>query len=395
MTALEAMEGSGLDAGATPTMSRFLADGAQETPFLVLDLDAVAERYLALAAAIPEAEIFYAVKANPEPAVIRRLISLGCCFDVASIGEIDLCLGLGVEPQRLSFGNTVKKAAAVAHAYERGVRLFAFDSDSELDKLTAHAPGATVFCRVLCDGSGADWPLSRKFGCDPDLARDLLVAAAQAGHPVGVSFHVGSQQREPEAWGRALAMVADVLAALRAQDVEPAVVNIGGGFPGTYLEAAPPVEEYGTAIVHALRRRLGPNLPRLIAEPGRYLVADAGVITTEVVAVTRKSRFDEQRWVFLDVGVYGGLTEAMGEALRYRFRTPRGDGPRGPVVIAGPTCDSVDILYEQTSYELPLDLVAGDRLEIMGTGAYTASCSTVGFNGFPPLPTYVVGEGSS
>jgi ornithine decarboxylase len=375
----------------SPNIEAFLAD-PPETPFLVLDLDVVAERYRALRAALPEADVFYAVKANPEPAVLRLLLGLGCRFDVASAGEVDLCLEIGATGADLSFGNTVKKVSAIRHAFEHGVRLFAFDADSELDKLTAHAPGSTVFCRVLCDGSGADWPLSRKFGCDPALAVDLLRRAAAQGHEVGVSFHVGSQQRDTAAWDRALAGVADLLAQLRGSGIEPALVNLGGGFPGRYLEPVDEVADYGRAIVRSLRRRFGPTLPRLIAEPGRYLVADAGVLQTEVVAVTKKARFDDQRWVFLDVGTYGGMAEAAGELLRYRFRTAKDGRPAGPVVIAGPTCDSVDILYEQTAYDLPLDLEAGDRIEILTTGAYTTTCSSVGFNGFPPLRSYVVGS---
>ena len=377
----------------SPNIEAFLAGDPPETPFLVIDLDVVADRYRALAAALPGAEIFYAIKANPEPAVLRLLLGLGCRFDVASTGEIDLCLAAGAEGHQLSFGNTIKKVSAIGYAHERGVRLFAFDAASELDKLSAHAPGSTVFCRVLCDGTGADWPLSRKFGCSPDLAFDLLRRAAGRGHDVGVSFHVGSQQRDPAAWDRALAGVADLLARVRGHGIEPSLVNLGGGFPGRYLEEVEDAATYGDAILRSLRRRLGPDLPRLIAEPGRYLVADAGVLQTEVVAVTRKARYDDQRWVFLDVGTYGGMVEAAGELLRYRFRTARDGEEAGPVVIAGPTCDSVDILYEHTAYELPLGLEAGDRIEILATGAYTTTCSSVSFNGFPPLRSYVVGTG--
>jgi len=390
MTVIESRE-TAARTGITPAIAAFLAAQRAETPYLVVDLDVVAERYRSLDDALPGADIFYAVKANPDPAILRTVLALGGSFDVASLGEIDLCLDLGAPPDRLSFGNTVKKASAIAYAFERDVRLFAFDAESELRKLDAHAPGATAFCRVLVDGSGADWPLSRKFGCAPDLATELLLDAAASGHPVGVSFHVGSQQRDITAWDRALAIVADVFAVLRANDVEPAVLNLGGGFPGSYVEPAPPIAAYGSAIAAAVRRRFGSAVPRLIAEPGRYLVADAGVLETEVVAVTRKDRFDEQRWVYLDVGTYGGLVEATGEALRYVLLTPDADGPCGPVVIAGPTCDSVDILYEQTAYHLPLSLDAGDRIQILGTGAYTTTCASNGFNGFPVLQAYVVG----
>ncbi len=235
------------------------------------------------------------------------------------------------------------------------------DSEPELDKVAAVAPGSTVFCRMLCDGAGADWPLSRKFGCDTEVVARLLLRAAAQGLAVGVSFHVGSQQRDVGAWSRQLAVVADLYAMLRGRGIEPAIVNIGGGFPGSYTEETAPIEAYGRAITTALRTRLGPDLPMVIVEPGRYLVADAGVLQSEVVLVARKSDFDEQRWVYLDVGMFGGLAEAMGEAIRYRIRTPHDGTECGPVVLAGPTCDSADVLYQHYSYRLPLALEAGDR----------------------------------
>ncbi len=126
----------------------------------------------------------------------------------------------------------------------------------------------------------------------------------------------------------------------------------------------------------------------MIAEPGRYLVADAGVMQTEVVLVARKAAYDEQRWVYLDVGMFGGLAETMGEAIRYRLRTPHDGGSTGPVVLAGPTCDSADILYQHYSYQLPLALEPGDRVDVLSAGAYTTTYSTVGFNGFAPLAAY-------
>ena len=359
-----------------------------ETPFVVVDLDVVRERYLSLARALPAAAIFFAVKANPAPEVLELLTDLGASFDVASPGEVDACLAAGADPAQISYGNTVKKVAAIEHAYAKGVRLFAVDCERELDKVIATAPGSTVFCRMLCDGMGADWPLSRKFGCETELVSRLMVRAAGHGLGVGVSFHVGSQQRDVHAWDRQLAIVADLYSMLRARDIEPAVVNIGGGFPGSYLEPAPPIEAYGEAITLALRRRLGPDLPFVIAEPGRYLVADAGVLQTEVVLVARKSDYDEQRWVYLDVGMFGGLAEAMGEAIRYRMRTPHDGTECGPVVIAGPTCDSADILYQRHSYHLPLALQDGDRVDIVAAGAYTTTYSTVGFNGFAPLAAH-------
>lgn len=369
-------------------IEQFLASNQLETPFVVVDLSIVAERYRQLAEALPMADIFYAIKANPAPQILELLVKLGSSFDVASPAEVDMCLAAGASPSQISYGNTVKKRRDIEYAYAQGVRLFAFDCDAELDKLVECAPGSTLFCRVATDGGGAQWPLSRKFGCRPDVAMMLLTRAAEKGHQVGVSFHVGSQQREPRAWDQALESVGRVIKHLRLNDIEPALVNIGGGFPGHYNNDVPAVGAYGRAITAALRRWLGDELPRIIAEPGRYMCADAGVLQTEVVLVSRRSLEDDCRWVYLDCGVYTGLTETLGESIKFRIRTPHDGGPTGRVCLAGPTCDSVDILYEHADYQLPLALEAGDRVEILSTGAYTTTYSTVGFNGFPALRDY-------
>jgi ornithine decarboxylase len=374
--------------GVTARMEEILRSGEEDTPYLLVDLDVVRDRFQLLARALPEATIHYAVKANPAPEVLTLLDDLGASFDVASPGEISRCLGVGADPARLSYGSTIKKERDIAWAFERGVRLFAIDSEAELRKVVAAAPGSTVFCRIASDGSGADWPLTRKFGCDPAMALDLLVAAARGGLGVGLSFHVGSQQRDPEAWDRALATVADIHAELRAHDIEPAVVNLGGGFPASYLEPVADIGTYGVAISASMQRRLGDRRPeRVIIEPGRFLVADAGVVQAEVVLVSRKSRDDTTRWVYLDVGLFGGLAEVLDEAIRYRITTPHDGGIVGPVVIAGPSCDSADVLYERSGYHLPLALRDGDRVDLLATGAYTSTYSSVWFNGFPPLRT--------
>lgn len=366
----------------------FLAQSSLPTPFVVVDLDIVADRYRTLAEAIPTADIFYAIKANPAPQILELLVELGSSFDVASPAEIDMCLAAGADPSRISYGNTVKKIGDIEYAYDKGVRLFAFDCDAELDKLISAAPGATLFCRVMTDGGGADWPLSRKFGCGAEMAMHLLTRASEKGHPVGVSFHVGSQQRDPEAWNAALEKVGRVFEHLRMLGVVPALVNIGGGFPGHYSNEVPAVDAYGRAITTALHRWLGDELPRVIAEPGRYMCADAGVMQSEVVLVSRRSLEDDHRWVYLDAGVYTGLTESLGESIKFRILTPHDGGPTGRVCLAGPTCDSADIMYEQTDYQMPLALEAGDRVTILSTGSYTTTYSTVGFNGFPALRDY-------
>jgi ornithine decarboxylase len=377
--------------GMPPRIARYLETAELPSPCLVVDVDLVAHNYLALAQALPQARVFYAVKANPAREILARLAALGSCFDTASLGEIDLCLSLGVGPERISYGNTIKKQRDIAEAYARGVRLFAFDSAAELAKLAESAPGARVYCRVLMDGAGADWPLSRKFGCEPEMAEALLAEAAARGlDAYGVSFHVGSQQTDLAAFDRALAVTAGLFERLARRGVTLGMIDLGGGFPTRYRTDVPAVEAYGAAILESLRRRFGTALPDLIIEPGRGVVGDAGVIQAEVVLVARKGGGDDRRWVYLDIGKFHGLAETMDEAIKYRLLTPHDGGPTGPVVLAGPTCDSADILYEKSGYCLPLDLKPGDRVWILATGAYTTTYSAVAFNGFPPLASVCI-----
>jgi len=375
----------------TERIFRFLEEERPETPCLVVDLDVVEENYLALRRVLPLADIFYAVKANPARAILDRLHRLGASFDAASIFEIDQCLSLGVDPARISFGNTIKKEAHIASAHEKGIRLYAVDSEAELEKVARSAPGSRVFVRVLTTGDGADWPLSRKFGCEPPVAERILLRAAELGvEPYGISFHTGSQQRDPGRWEPAVEAAAKLFDRAAAAGIELKCVNIGGGFPARYRAAAPDLEEYGEAIMTAMTRHFGNRLPKILAEPGRFIPGDAGVIQTEVVLISRKSDESERRWIYLDIGKFGGLPEVMDEAIQYRIRTPYNGAPGGPVVIAGPTCDEVDIIYDEAAYELPLDLKIGDRIEVLSTGAYTSSYCSVGFNGFPPLREYYI-----
>jgi ornithine decarboxylase len=372
----------------TDRIREFLRNRVDDGPVLVVDLDVVRDNYNAFAKALPDSRVFYAVKANPAPEVLSLLASLGSCFDTASVAEIEMALAAGATPDRISYGNTIKKERDIARAYEIGVRLFAVDCKAEVEKVARAAPGSKVFCRILCDGAGAEWPLSRKFGCEPSMAADVLEHAHRQGlNAYGISFHVGSQQRNQHAWDRALAQSAAVFKECGERGINLSMVNLGGGFPTKYLKNVPTVRTYGSAIFRALRKHFGNRIPETIIEPGRGMVGNAGVIETEVVLVSKKSEEDEVRWVYLDIGKFGGLAETMDEAIRYPIRTPRDGGEVTPCILAGPTCDSADVLYEKQPYLLPVSLEIGDKLLIEGTGAYTSTYSSVAFNGFPPLKT--------
>src|SRR5216683_4128309 len=259
----------------TARIRQFLRTRADDGPCLVVDLDVVRENYLAFAKALPDTKVFYAVKANPAPEVLALLAALGSSFDAASVTEIEMVLAAGAPADRISFGNTIKKERDVARAHALGVRLYAVDCPAEVDKIARAAPGARVFCRILSDCVGAEWPLSRKCGCEPAMAVDVLEHAHRLGlEAYGVSFHVGSQQRNPHAWDRALASAAAVFRECGERGMSLQMVNLGGGFPTKYLKNVPTVKTYGSSIIRALRKHFGNRIPETIIEPGRGMVGN-------------------------------------------------------------------------------------------------------------------------
>ena len=366
-------------------LDAFIAANDFDAPTLVVDVERVAAQFAALQAGLGRASIHYAVKANPAPEVIARLVALGSHFDAASKGEIALCLAQGATPSQISFGNTIKRPADIAWAAAQGITLFAADAEEELIKLAQHAPGCDVYIRLIVEVSEADWPLTRKFGCDKDMALTLLDRAKELGlNPVGFSFHVGSQTRKASMWAPSLDALAETWHAARAAGHTLTLLNIGGGFPAFYDEPIQAPTDYAAAVMSMIDEKFG-DVPHIMAEPGRGMVAEAGTIVTEVLLVSRKSDRDMHRWVYLSIGRFSGLAETEGEAIRYRLDTPRDADAMGPCIIAGPSCDSADVLYEKRPMNLPLSLEAGDRVLIRNTGAYTSTYSSVGFNGFPPL----------
>ena len=380
----------------TPKVSSFI-DAMPATPFLVLDLDRVADNYAAIRRALPAAAIYYAVKANPAQPILRLLAESGSCFDAASLPEIESCLAAGADAARISFGNTVKKPSAIAAAHAHGVPLYAFDSAEELAKIAAHAPGAKVYCRIEVKNEGAEWPLSKKFGTTTERAKELLLSAPAMGLVAhGISFHVGSQQTGTEAYALAVAQAAMIFTDLKAQGVELKMINLGGGFPVRYQRDVPAADDFGNVIMNAMIKHFGNDIPDMLIEPGRSMVGNAGTVVSEAVLVCQRIPADPRRWVYLDIGRYGGLAETEGEAIRYRVtasgRGPAGSafGPVGPVVLAGPSCDGVDVMYEKTPYFLPVSLKSGDRVLIHDTGAYVTSYASQNFNGFAPLEEHYI-----
>jgi len=375
----------------TPKIAAYFADCSPATPCLVLDVDRVEQNYRTLLSALPLARVYYAVKANPAAPILERLVGLGSSFDAASFEEVEFCLQAGAAPSAISYGNTIKKVLAIKRAHAAGVTMFAFDSAEELEKLAEHAPGARVYCRLLVQNDGAEWPLSRKFGTTVETARELMIRAGELGlDPYGLSFHVGSQQTTTGSYETAIGRVAMLFTDLARAGVDLRMVNLGGGYPVRYRDEIPGIDRFADAIMHAMTQHFGNKLPEILVEPGRFLVGDAGVVGAEVVLVCHKAKDDPVRWVYLDIGRFGGLAETEGESIKYRFKTDHDGTETGPVAIAGPTCDGADILYERANYRMPLALRCGDRVQIAATGAYVTTYASQRFNGFTPLAEHYI-----
>jgi ornithine decarboxylase len=358
-----------------------------QSPVLQMDLDVVAAAYRRMTGAMPAVGLHYAMKCNGYRPVLQRLKDLGCGFEIASARELDDLLEIGVVAAEVLFSNPVKAPAQIAHTYAAGVRTFAFDSTSEIDKLAHLAPGSNVVVRLAAVDHDSDVPSEGKFGVDSDGAVDLLLAARDRGlRPYGVAFHVGSQMMRPAAWKAPLDEVAAMMTTLADADVPLEMVDVGGGFPAVYDLPPPPMSEYGAVIGAGLERL--PYPVRAVAEPGRALVAEAGTLVSTVIGTAVRGG---RKWVHLDVGAFNGLMESLetGNRLRFPIRDSIGSSDPVPCHLTGPTCDSQDTIL----FDVPLspDLTTGDRVFIESAGAYTTVYAST-FNGFTVPDVHVVGS---
>lgn len=365
-----------------------------ESPCLIINLDIIRKKYQELVTLFPYAHVYFAVKACPAIEVLKLLNELGSSFDIASVQELDRLLSIGVDPARISYGNTIKKPQHIRYAYEHGVRLFATDSVNDLSNLAKEAPGSRVFCRILAEGGeSADWPLSRKFGCHPDLATDLLLQADRLKlQPCGISFHVGSQQREIGNWNSAIVKVSYIFDYIKSFGLEMNLINLGGGLPADYITSTQPMKTYAEEISRYLKDSFGDDIPYIMMEPGRSLCGNAGILVSEVVLISRKSHNGMDRWLYLDTGKFNGLVETWEEAIKYPLYCEAPGRDCEDFIIAGPTCDSQDVMYETYRNPLPSGIREGNRVYWFSTGAYTASYASVEFNGFTPIQTWFVGR---
>ena len=348
------------------------------TPYLLMDLDVVDRAYRAITDALPGVVIKYAMKCNSEPRLIQRLQASGSTFEVASFPELKTLMLLGVRAADVIFSNPVKLWSHIRDAAAAGLWRLAFDSASEVDKLAAHAPGAAVYLRLGVTGPESEVPSEGKFGVGPEQAVELMRYAAECGlKPYGLAFHVSSQMTDPGAWEVATRRSAAVLRDLRTHGITLTMLNIGGGFPARYAEAVPGISEYGARIRQAVERHL-PYPMQICAEPGRALVAEAGVLVSTVVGTAMRAG---KRWVHLDVGAFNGMMETLETRNRliYPLTDSRAAEDRCLYNVTGPSCDSQDTMF----FDVPLSrgLVPGDQVHIHTAGAYT-TCYASAFNGF-------------
>jgi len=343
-------------------------------PFLLIDTDIVRNKVRRFKAALPRVHPHYAVKANPDPRVLKVLIEEGAGFEIASIAELDILLGLDVPAAEICYSNPVKSRDYIQYAADKGVEWFALDSLEELRKIVSVKPDAKLYVRIEAPNVGSDWPLAGKFGMKAQEVDAVIAEAVELKADLaGVTFHVGSQCRNPENWRVGIQSAKRVLKKMRLAGLKPRLINIGGGYPVRHVKPIPSVEKIAEVVNHALRDV--PQTVKVIAEPGRYFVSDAGFFVCRVVGTATRSG---KRWMYWDAGVFGGVIETT-EGLRYDVLTDR-TGKLVPWNIAGPTCDSVDVCMRDELF--PEDLREGDYIYIANAGAYTTAYAS-NFNGFP------------
>jgi ornithine decarboxylase len=358
-------------------------------PTLVIDLEKVKENFKIFRNTLPDYKIHYAVKANPNFDIIKELVELGSYFDTASGNEIKICLKAGADPKKISFGSTIKTIKDIKYSYKNGIKLFAADSEDELKKIEKHAPNSDVFIRVLLGDTGALRPLNKKFGCSAAMAEKLFeIGKGLNINIIGLSFHIGSQTLHPHMWFESLDLVSNLWNKLKNLDYNLKILNIGGGFPSVYDQEITDLPVYCSVIKDTIKQKFG-EIENIFAEPGRAMVADAGIMIAESILVSQKDINDTDKWLYLNIGRFGGLYSTDGEIFKYKITAPTSNGKNIPYIVAGPTLHSADILYEKYRPLLPENIKSGDKILIHNTGAYTSVYSTR-FNGFSPVKTKVI-----
>lgn len=372
------------DAGGVESVIRAMMK-KHRTPFMLIWRSVLEKQYRRFRKSLPEVIPYYAIKANPHPAVIKTFVKLGASFDVASASEMKQVLDLGASPSKIIFANTIKSSEDIEFARKRRVSLMTFDNEPELYKLAKHYPGAQVLVRIKVANQGSVVELSLKFGSDSDQAAYLLRKAKSLGLvPMGVSFHVGSQSTNVENYLQALEITAGIFKEANENGLSLKIVDIGGGFPIQHFdnEVGINFERMASQIRPQIKALFEKNV-KFIAEPGRFLVGPAGVLVTQVMGRTFRNN---KNYYYLNNGVYQDFSGMVFDHCRYEFKTLR-RGQKFLSALAGPTCDSFDTL--SLHEEIP-ELYVGDVIYVKNIGAYSSASATANFNGFPPAKLILV-----
>ncbi len=346
------------------------------TPLMLISRSVLRSQLQRFRQALPRVEPFFAIKANAHPEIIKTMVAGRASFDVASVAEMNLVLAAGAKPAQIIFANTVKPEQSIALAAKKGVTLMTFDSEYELAKIAEYAPGARVLVRIKVPNVGSIVELSLKFGVDPADATSFMIKAYKLGlRPAGVSFHVGSQCTRVENYIEAMEMAAIIARDARLKQLPFEIVDIGGGFPIRHFDHEDdPFDRLASVLARELDRLFDPAI-RVIAEPGRFI---AGPAATLLMRVIGKAIRENKLWYYLDDGLYGSLSGQVFDHCKYQFKYLRG-GHTQLSTLAGPTCDSFDIIAR--GEDIP-ELQIGDVVYVENIGAYSLASATT-FNGMP------------
>ncbi len=355
-----------------------------ETPFLLMDREKVKEKASLIGQNIRNSKVFYAVKANPDIEVIKLADKLGMGFEIASEGELKLLSSIGVEPERIISSNPVKTFKFLKMAASYGVNYFAYDSEDEVDKMARLLPGCNVYVRLSVPNEGSEWPLNKKFGVEIDKAAELLFYAGEKGlNPVGVTFHVGSQCTNIYNWNSALDKTRALWDIAERKGIKLSLLNIGGGYPIKYTKNVVDVDAIEKNADRLIREKF-PRDVKILIEPGRAVVGDAGIFVTSVIG---KANRGDDNYLYIDVGVFNGLMESVGGiTYSYIVETSRQTRYKRKWTVAGPSCDSFDVIDKNVN--LPEPEIGGLMLILSG-GAYTISYASE-FNGFSIPKTILI-----
>ncbi|MBU2917242.1 type III PLP-dependent enzyme [Psychrosphaera sp. F3M07] len=355
------------------------------TPLMVLDCNVVRHQYRALQDALPNVELHYALKPLPHPAVVKTLLAEGAYFDLATNGEVDLVQSVGVPSERTIQTHPIKRDSDIQHALRYGCNVFVVDNANELEKFIPYKDQVELLLRVSFPNADVLADLSKKFGCKPEQALELINYAFELGIRIkGLSFHVGSQTRSGEKYSLAILRCNEIMKQVTDAGL-PALstLDIGGGFPVHYTPDVLPINVFCAPIRDALTQL--PETVRVIAEPGRFLVAPS---VTNIAAVMGQAERNEQTWYYLDDGIYGSFSGLMFDEAKYQTKSLIQSDDVYSSVLAGPTCDSIDVITDNIM--LP-KLNNGDLIVSTMMGAY-CSCTATDFNFFKKAEVIVVGE---